>query len=178
LLVVCFVIAGAVVFVLTKDFVLPIMAMEHTTAGQGWSRLRPMIQANLGSYLGYIGMKILLAMGAAIATGIASLIVILVLAIPVGIVVGVLVAAFRLTWNPVTILLAVVGGGIFLLLLFFLLGLIAAPVAVFFQSYALLFFGLRYRALEMVLYPEPPPAPPPPAAPVMPPPVEPGPAPA
>lgn len=180
LVAVCIAIAGAVVFVLTKDFVVPMMAMDGTGAVDAWARFRPMITANFVDYLAYLGMKIVLAMGAALITGIASLIILVVIGLPVGIVVALMVTALGLTWNPVTVLLAIVAGVLVFGLVFFLLGLLGAPFAVFFQAYAILFFGRRYRPLELVLYPEPP-APPAPAAPVappMPPPVEPGAAPA
>lgn len=181
LLALCFFVAGALVFVLTKDFVIPIMAMDGVSALDAWARLRPMITANLVDYLAYIGMKIVLAIAAAVAVGVASLIILLVLALPVGIIIGVLAAALHLTWNwnPLTIFLAILAGLVFFLLIFFLMGLLGVPVAVFFQSYALLFFGRRYRPLELALYPEPPAPPPAPVAPpINPPPAEPGPAPA
>ena len=153
---------AAVVFVLTKDFVLPIMAFDHVPATVAWGRLRTMITADPLMYLAYIGMKILLAMGAGIAAGIASLIVIVVFVI-VGLLVALVLVPLHLAWGLATIALAVVFGGIALLALVFLLGMISAPIAVFFQAYALYFFGRRFRPLEMVLFPEPPAPPPSPA---------------
>ena len=56
-----FFIAMAVIYVLTKDFVVPQMALEEIGAMEGWRRLWPMIKAEKGGYAGYIGMKIVLA---------------------------------------------------------------------------------------------------------------------
>ena len=69
-----FFVAIAVIFVLTKDFVVPQMALEEIGALEAWRRLWPMIQAEMGGYAGYIGMKIVMAIGAGIVIGIATLI--------------------------------------------------------------------------------------------------------
>ena len=73
---------AAVVHVLTKDFVVPQMALEGIGAVEGWRRLWPMIQAEKGGYAGYVGMKIVLAIGAGIVIGIVSVILAVVVAIP------------------------------------------------------------------------------------------------
>ena len=70
------------VHVLTKDFVVPQMALEEIGAMEGWRRFWPMMKAEKGGYAGYVGMKIVLAIGAGIVIGIASVILVLVLAIP------------------------------------------------------------------------------------------------
>jgi hypothetical protein len=67
-----FVVAVSVIFVLTKDFVVPQMALENIDAIEGWHRLWPMIKADMGGYAGYIGMKIVMAIGAGIVVGIAT----------------------------------------------------------------------------------------------------------
>ncbi len=76
------VVALAVVHVMTKDFVVPQMALEGIGAMEGWRRLWPMIQAEKGGYAGYVGMKIVLAIAAGIIIGIASVILALFVAIP------------------------------------------------------------------------------------------------
>ena len=154
--------AGAVIFVLTKDFVLPIMAFEGVPATVAWGRLRKMMSTEPMTYLGYIGMKILLAMGAGIVAGIASLMVLLVFVI-VGVIAALVIVPMHLGWNIATIALAILFGGVAVLVLLFLMGMITAPIAVFFQAYALYFFGRRFRPLEMVMFPEPPAPPPSPA---------------
>jgi hypothetical protein len=125
-----------------------------------------MLRAEGSSYAGYVGMKIVLAMGAAVIFGILNLIVILILAIP-GAIVAVAVVAIAsgmgLTWNPATIALAVVLGGILLLVLLWLIAMINVPAGVFFEAYPLMFLASRYPALDAVLHPAPPAAPPAPA---------------
>ena len=109
-----------------------------------------------GTYAGYIGMKILLALGAAIITGIATIIVFLVLLIPIG-GVGVISilagSAAGLTWNPVTIAVAIVAAAIVLLVLFLVGALISVPVTVFLPAYSVCFFAERYPPLHALMYP-------------------------
>jgi hypothetical protein len=149
----------AVVHVLTKDFVVPQMALEGISAMEGWRRFWPMLQAEKGGYAVYVGMKIVLAIGAGIVIGIASLILALMVAIPVaGLVIGGVFAgkAAGWTWNAATITLAVVVGCVLVAALLYLLALIAVPAIVFFPAYSIYFFAPRYRALSLVLYPPPP----------------------
>lgn len=153
------VVVALVVWSLTKDFVLPIMAFEGVKVGAAWGRLWEMMKAEPMNYAGFIGMKLLLVIGASVAVGIIGIILLLIILIPVVLVVAMVVAGLSLKWNPFTILLAVVLGGIFLLFLFFLMSLLAVPVAIFFVAYALQFFGRRFAPLAAVMYPEPPPPP-------------------
>ena len=164
-LVFLFLLIAAVVHVLTKDFVVPQMALEEIGAVEGWRRLWPMIQAEQGGYAVYVGMKIVLAIGAGIVIGIASLILGLIVAIPaagLGIIAVLTGKTAGLTWNVFTITLAVVVGCILLAAFLYLVSLIAVPAIVFFPAYAIYFFAARYRPLSLVLYPPPPlqPAPP------------------
>jgi hypothetical protein len=153
-----FFVAMAVIFVLTKDFVIPQMAIEGIGAIEGWRRLWPMIKAEKGGYAGYIGMKILMAIGAGIVVGLATLILGLIIAIPT---VGLsIIAIFTgktagLTWNAYTITLAVVVGSILLAGFLYLIALISVPVIVFFPAYSIYFFAARYPALSALLYPAP-----------------------
>ncbi len=152
-----------VVHVFTKDFVVPQMALEGIGAVEGWRRLWPMIQGEQGGYAGYVGMKIVLAIGAGIVIGIASVILVLILGIPtagLGIIAVLTGKTVGLTWNVYTITLAVVVGCILFAIFFYLVSLIAVPAIVFFPAYAIYFFAARYRPLSLVLYP-PPPSPPP-----------------
>lgn len=179
-----FVVAMAVIFVLTKDFVVPQMALEDIGALEGWRRLWPMIQAEMGGYAGYIGMKIVMAIGAGIVIGIATVILGLFIAIPT---VGLSILAVLtgksagLTWNAYTITLAVVIGCVLLAIFLYLIALISVPVVVFFPAYSIYFFAARYPPLSAVLYPAPsaqPQFPPIVAPPYEPPPLPPSPAPA
>lgn len=150
---------AAVINVMTKDFVVPQMALENIAVMEGWRRLWEWIKNEKGGYAGYIGIKIVLAIGAAIALAIVTVIAFFALAIIMGLVGA---AAFfggkaaGLTWNPYTIALAVVLGCIALAILVFVAAMIAVPVIVFFPAYSIYFFAPRYAPLASLLWPEPP----------------------
>lgn len=154
-----FFVAVAVIGVLTKDFVVPQMALEDIGAMEAWRRLWPMIKAEKGAYAGYLGMKIVMAIGAGIVVGIATLILGLIIAIPT---VGLSIIAVitgktaGLTWNAYTITLAVVVGSVLLACFLYLIALISVPVIVFFPAYSIYFLAARYPALSAMLYPPAP----------------------
>lgn len=176
LILLIFLVAIAVIFVLTKDFVVPQMALENISAFEGWQRLWPMMAAEKGQYAAYIGLKIAMAIGAGIVIGIATVILGLIIAIPT---VGLSILAVitgktaGLTWNAYTITLAIVVGSILLAVFMYLIALISVPVIVFFPAYSIYFFAARYRPLSAVLYPLLPAAamPPPSLPPELPPPL-------
>jgi hypothetical protein len=157
-----FILLSVVVHVLTKDFVVPEMALENISAVEGWRRLLPMLKSEKGSYAGYLGMKIVMALGTAVVVGIVTFIVILILLIPVGGFGVIAVLAGKtagLTWNLYTITLAVVVGCIVLAVLLYVVSLISVPAIVFFPAYSIYFFASRYPALDALLRPTPPTAP-------------------
>ena len=170
----------AVVHVMTKDFVVPQMALEGISAMEGWRRLWMWLKAEKGGYAGYIAMKIGLAIAAGIAIAIITVIVFLVLLIPVGGVGVVAVLAGKaagLTWDVYTITLAVVAGCIVLAVLIFVFSLISVPAIVFFPAYSIYFLAARYPALAALLSPPPPGSAAPASPPTEPPPFPPTPAP-
>jgi len=117
------------------------------------------LQREKGSYAGYIGMKIVMAIGASVVVGIITFIVLLILLIPVGGFGVIAVMAGKtagLTWNLYTITLAVVAGCIVLTVLLYVISLISVPAIVFFPAYSIYFFASRYPALEAFLRPPPP----------------------
>ncbi|HEV2021627.1 MAG TPA: hypothetical protein VGQ94_03780 [Terriglobales bacterium] len=153
-------IAAVLVGVFNKDFVVPLMALEDLSAMEAWRRLLPMLKSEKGSYAGYIGMKIVLAIVSGIVFGILGLFALIFALIPLailGIVVAALVVALGLTWNPFTIILAVLVGATGLFGLFWMMTLVSVPSVVFFQSYTLHFFGSRYARLGAMLAPPAPP---------------------
>ena len=161
LLVVVLILAAflGVIHVMTKDFVVPQMALEDISAVEGWRRLWLWLKAEKGGYAGYIGMKIVLAIGAAILMFILDLIAMLVLLIPFGGfgVVAVLGGkAAGWTWNFYTIALAVVLGCIALAIIIFVLASLSVPVIVFFPAYSIYFFAQRYPPLAALLWPQSP----------------------
>ncbi len=152
-----FVVVG-LINVMTKDFVVPQMALENVGVMEGWRRLWLWMKSEKGGYAGYIGIKIALAIGAAIALLIATLIAFFALLIIIGIVVVAALLAGKAagwTWNPYTIALAVVLGCAALAILIFVAALIAVPIIVFFPAYSIYFFAPRYAPLASLLWPEP-----------------------
>ena len=150
----------SLIYTLVKDFVVPQMALENLTLGDGWRRLWALMHAEKGQYAGYIGMKIVLTLGAALAFVFVTLFLLLVLLIP-GIIIGVIVAAMAKghALGVGLIALLVMAGIIVVLLLMCVLSLLSAPIVIFFPAYSMHFFADRYPPLFALLYP-PPPAPP------------------
>lgn len=173
-----FILGLALVHVLTKDFVVPQMALEDVSAFEAWRRLLLMLNGEKGGYAGYIGMKIVLALGAAIAIGIAATIVVLIILLPAA-ALGALAVfgghAAGLKWTLYTITLAIVIGSILLAIIIYAVALVSVPAIVFFPAYSMYFFAARYPRLDALLHPLPPAIPysappePPPEAPPLPP---------
>jgi len=167
-----FVVLLAVVHVMTKDFVVPQMALENLGAMEGWRRLLPLLKSEKGGYAGYIGMKIVMALGAAVIVGIVATIVILIMLIPVGGFGAVVVLAGKgagLQWNLYTITVAIVVGCILIALIVYAVSLVSVPAIVFFPAYSIYFFAARYPALDALVHPAPPPPEPPAVPPPLPP---------
>ena len=168
-LVMVFVLAAAAIQVLTKDFVIPQMALEDLNAFQGWKRLFPMLSSEKGPYAGYMLMKIVMALGVAVVVGILAFIVILIMLIPVGGLGAAVVLAGKaagLQWDLYTITLAVVIGCVLLAVVLYVMSLISVPAIVFFPAYSIYFFAARYPALGALLNPVPPSPEPPPTLPL------------
>jgi len=159
LVLVTFAVVTAVVLVLTKDFVVPQMALENIDATEGWRRLWLMMKAEMGAYAAYIGLKIVLAIIVGLVIGIATLILGLMMVVPsigFGLLAVITGKAAGLTWNAETIALAAVIGCIVLGIFLYLVSLISVPAIVFFPAYSMYFFAGRYPQLAAVLYPAPP----------------------
>ncbi len=151
-----FFVVTAVVLVLTKDFVVPQMALEDISVMEGWRRLWAMMQVEKGAYAVYIVMKIVLAIVAGILIGFAAVIVSLIYVIPtaaISLMALLSGKAAGLSWNAETITLAVVIGCILLAGFLYLVSLISVPAIVFFPAYSIYFFAGRYPRLQAALYP-------------------------
>jgi hypothetical protein len=143
------------VAVLTKDFVVPVMAIEGVGVVEGWRRLWRMMKADAGNYAGYIGMKIVLAIGSGIIFSIAVGIVVVILAIPlviVGVAAAIFVKSAALGWSAATITMAVVSATVLFGALLYVIAFVSVPVAIFFPAYGLYFLADRYPALYAQLY--------------------------
>ena len=162
----CVMLVSALGALFAKDFVVPVMALEDVGVLEGWRRVFPMLAAEKLAYTIYVLVKIALAVGSALLFAIIDFVAVFAILIPVGIVAVIVVvvgAAAGLTWNTVTISVAVVAGGVVLTGLLYLVSFISAPAMVFFQAYSLHFFGSRYPRLgDLMVATSPPPKPSPP----------------
>jgi hypothetical protein len=156
--------AFAIVSTLMKDFIMPIMALDNLLLGDAWSALWRVIASEPGAWAGYLGMKVVFAIGGSIGLGIASVIAMIPAAFIIGIPVALLVVpgifilksgatAVAVILFTIAALLAAAGFCCLYMML-------AAPLSVFFPAYAFYFFGGRYPKLGALLWPQtPPPAP-------------------
>jgi hypothetical protein len=163
--------ALAIIDLFARDFLIPVMAFEDVGVVDGWERLMGMMGPEKGAYALYVLMKIVLNVASGFIFAVVNLLVILVLLIPLAIL-G--VAAFFIGQSagmtlddPSTMLLLIAFGLLILAGILYVIGFVYSPGLVFFQAYALLFFGARYEPLRSRMYPAPP-TPAPPAAPVFP----------
>ena len=153
------IIATMVASLAVKDWVVPLMAVENVGVLEGWRRLWPMVNENKSAYVFFVVMKALLVLGITIFFTILYVIVALMLFLFVllpGIVAAIVGQAAGITWSPVTIALISVIGGIAILVLLYFMALVYAPAMVFFQAYALHFFGTQYPKLGELLTSPPP----------------------
>ena len=149
-----FVLTAAVVQVLAKDFLVPIMALENLDFADGWHRLLAMIGREKGRYAVYLLLKLVLSIAAAILFGIIAIIPALFVVVP-GVVAVVAGHAAGLGWSVTTISLAIIFGTLLLFLLIYLIALVCVPATVFFPAYAMYFLAARYPNLDALLHPAP-----------------------
>jgi hypothetical protein len=151
----------AIISTLMKDFIMPIMALDDLALGDAWSALWRVIASEPRAWAGYLGMKLVLTIGAGIALAIASFIVlipaIVLLGIPVGIFVGLGVFTLKTAGLAVGVAMFAIGGLIAAAGGCCIYMLLTAPITVFFASYAFYFFGGRYPKLGALLWPQPTP---------------------
>jgi hypothetical protein len=165
----------AIIEMFARDFLVPVMAFEDVGPVDGWRKLLALMGAEKTAYVVYVLMKIVLAVGGAIMFAIINLIVILILLIPLGFLglLGYLISqAAGFSWDLSTELLAAGVGLLTLAGILYVIGFVYAPGLIFFQSYALEFFGPRYGPLGSKMLPPVAPAgpvgPTPPIAPLLP----------
>ena len=146
-----------VVMVLTKDFVVPQMMFERVTCTEGWGRLWTRIKAEPMNYVGYILLKIVLAIAALMAFVILMVILALIVAIPAAIAVAAGVVAFKAAaGNILAIVIGVaLASAIAVPVIVYGVGFAGAPITVFFPAYSIYFFASRYQPLYDELYPQP-----------------------
>ncbi len=164
---VVFALAAAVVQVLAKDFLVPLMALEGLDFADGWHRLLGMIGREKGRYAVYLLLKLVLAIAAGILFTIIAIVPVLFVVVP-AVIAMVAGSAAGMGWNVTTISLAIIFGSLLFFLLIYLVALVCVPATVFFPAYAMYFLAARYPALDALLHPAPAPAPPAPEMPPVP----------
>ena len=176
-IVLIFALAAAIVQMLAKDFLVPIMALENLDFADGWSRLIGLMRGEPGKYAVYLLMKFVLSIAAAILFSIVAIIPALVVIVP-SVLIVLAGKAAGMGWSAATVSLAIIFGTMALALLIYLVALVSVPATVFFPAYAMYFLAARYPNLGALLTPAPaPPAPeappvlesPPPTPPPLPP---------
>jgi hypothetical protein len=164
---VVFVLGAAVVQVLAKDFLVPLMALEDLDFADGWHRLLGMIGREKGRYAVYLLLKLVLAIAAGILFSILAIVPILFVVVP-AVIAMVAGSAAGMGWNVTTISLAIIFGTVLFFLLIYLIALVCVPATVFFPAYAMYFLAARYPTLDALLHPAPTPASPAPEMPPVP----------
>jgi len=155
----------AVISTLMKDFIMPVLALDDLPLGDAWSAVWRVVASEPGAWAGYMAMKLLCSVGAAIALTIAMVIAMIpavfLIGIPVGLVILVGVMVGKGLSVAVGIVICLVGGLLAAAGIFCIFLVLSAPVSVFFASYAFYFFGGRYPKLAALLWPQPsaPPSP-------------------
>jgi hypothetical protein len=162
----------AIIDMLGRDFLVPVMAFEEVGAMEGWSRVLATMGAEKLAYAAYVLMKIVLAIGAGIIFTIINLMMIVILLIPLSLLglAGYFIGkAAGFGWDLSTELLLGALGLLIVAGILYVIGFLYAPGLVFFQSYTLEFFAPRYGPLGSKMFPPSPPTPPsPPRGPLRP----------
>jgi len=150
----------AVISTLMKDFIMPIMALDDLLLGDAWSVLWKVIASEPGAWAGYLGMKVVFAIGGSIALALGMFVAMLpamfIIGIPVALLVVPGVFALKAGATAVAVLLFVLAGGLAAVGFSCLYLMLIAPFTVFFASYAFYFFGGRYPKLGALLWPQSP----------------------
>ena len=146
--------AAAIVQVLAKDFLVPIMALENLDFADGWSRLLGLMRGEPGKYAVYLLMKVVLSIAAAILFSIVAIIPALVVILP-SVLIVLAAKTAGMGWSASTVSLAIIFGTMVFVLLIYLVALVSVPATVFFPAYAMYFFAARYPNLGELLNPAP-----------------------
>ncbi len=148
------VVGGIVVYVLARDFVVPIMALEEVGVLEGWIRFLPMLLAEKLSYLVYLILRVALVVASVIVFVIPAFLLVIVLWLLFG---GIGLTLFlaglwaEWTWNVYTIGAAVLLGGSALVFTMYLIAFLCNPAVAFFPTYALHFLSFRHAGVAEAL---------------------------
>lgn len=140
-------IVAVVIYVLGKDFVAPIMAVDRQGWRDAWRQAIALMRAEPGAFAVYILVKILMAIVLGIVVAIAAIIVIVPLVL-VGVAVVVSVGGFDVMQHPGMLVLVIAAGGVVLLLFAIVMACLCVPLVVLFPAYGLYFLAGRYPSLD------------------------------
>ncbi len=143
-----------------SDFILPSIALEDATVSESLRRFGTLCQQEPLTLIGYLCLRILLAICGVVLQYAATLIVMLLFALVLG---ATAFAGWFVLHTLVPKLILIVGGValylVCLVCLFYIqLGTFGA-LNIFFRAYSLYFLGGRYPLLGNILEPHPPPPP-------------------
>jgi len=148
--------AACVAQVVLNDFILPHMAIESATFKRAWAAVREQIDADRETFFSYFILRLAMPLLAGLVLGFAAWL----LGLAVFAVLGMSAAGFTAMLdgsNDARSYLLLAAQIVFLLLGlgagFVLTVSTAGPIGVFMRSYALLFYGGRYKALGNLLEP-------------------------
>jgi len=149
-------VAGVLIDVILRDWMLPHYALENATAGEAWSRVWTYIRAETRQFIAYVLLRLFLPTIAGIGLFFLLLIPGIILGGSLAIVEFGLHSAFADSSGGSAVV------GILLQVFFGVLGFVFAvlagiclggPVSTGVREYALVFYGGRYQALGDILYP-------------------------
>ena len=144
---------GVAIEIALRDFMMPHMAIENASAGEAWAAARAHIAAETGNFVLYALLRIVLPIVGMVA-------LFIVLLIPGLIVLGISAAVFFALHSALAqgggtevlgILLGVLVGLVAFCLLLFIGVFFGGPLSVWVRTYALMFYGGRYKALGDIL---------------------------
>jgi type IV secretory pathway VirB2 component (pilin) len=153
------VLAGFVIDLTLRDWMLPHFALDNATASEAWSRVWAQIKAEKRQFIVYTLLRVALPTIAMIAMFIVLILPGLMLAGALAAIVYGIHSAFAgstgAAWM-VGILLQVFFGVVAFGIAVLVSICLGGPVSTGIREYALMFYGGRYQALGDILYPPPP----------------------
>jgi hypothetical protein len=139
-------VTATVVYVLGKDFVAPIMAVDRQGWRDAWRQTIALMRAEPGGFAAYIGVKIVMTIVVGIVLALAALVVLVPLVL-VGIAIVVSIGGFDALQHRDTLVLAIAAGGVVLVIFAIIMAGVCVPLTIFFPAYGLHFLAPRYPAL-------------------------------
>ena len=154
------VVAGMLLDIVLRDWMMPHYALDDATAGQAWAAVWERVSVEKGSFVAYLVLRIILPIIAFIGLFLVLLVPSLVLLGSVGAAEYAIHAAFAGASGAISaigILLEVFIGAVALGFAILIGISIGGPVSTAIREYALMFYGSRYQRLGEMMFPPAPP---------------------